>query len=82
MIEMKKSLANLTDSQKEERLLAVFVANLLHSKQTLNDGLKPIENIYQLREKTIDFKSPRFVQAQMTLGILDEDLKFKKKEEF
>ena len=45
MIEMKKSLANLTDSQKEERLLAVFVANLLHSKQTLNDGLKPIENI-------------------------------------
>ena len=72
----------LTKSQREERQLAVFVENMIHSSKTINDRLKPLEDISQLRGLHFDTESPRFKQAQHSLGILDEELEVKKRDEF
>ena len=48
---------------QEERKLAYFVSNLVNDKKTINDNLKPIENIKELAHIKWDRKLPRFMEA-------------------
>ena len=67
---------------QEERKLAFFVSNLVNDKKTINDNLKPLENSKELTHIKWDRKSPRFMEAQMSLGIIDDDLTLRYIEEF
>jgi hypothetical protein len=72
----------MSKRQQKDRELALFAANMVKKRNTVNDRLENMNNFHLVNKIKWDIESPKFQQACKLLGFLPEETKLLPPDEF